>query len=299
MPLAGRVDVLRETRAPERCAYCHDALEPEPFTCARCGTAFHAECASDLTRCPTLGCRSATTERAPSRPRRTPLASWAIVTLAVAAAFAVYVLVLDYDAKGFRGGAAAVAPPPPLVVAPLVAAPPGPPPPTKADLDRAAEKQKRDALEASLSGISAPVLADMAAEALDSGDDALASFVADRAIEHDKTLARAWRVRGEARLGAGDVTGAIEDLEKSLDLDDASARAWCSCAVARGRAGDAAGSIADATRAIERDETLGRAWEVRADGYTMIGNDLGARSDEKTARSLAAGRGAPRPTAGR
>ena len=43
--------------APQRCTYCHDALEAEAAQCCEsCGTALHADCWGELAHCPTLGC---------------------------------------------------------------------------------------------------------------------------------------------------------------------------------------------------------------------------------------------------
>lgn len=41
---------------PERCAYCHDALDGCVERC-RCGVAVHAECRGEHGRCVTLGCK--------------------------------------------------------------------------------------------------------------------------------------------------------------------------------------------------------------------------------------------------
>lgn len=42
--------------SPTRCAYCHDQLVEEAFTCPACGTLVHEDCQLDC--CPTLGCAS-------------------------------------------------------------------------------------------------------------------------------------------------------------------------------------------------------------------------------------------------
>jgi predicted amidophosphoribosyltransferase len=39
-----------------RCAYCHAALDPEPWTCAQCGATLHADCHEEAVHCPTPGC---------------------------------------------------------------------------------------------------------------------------------------------------------------------------------------------------------------------------------------------------
>ena len=45
----------RPRSSPLRCAFCHGDLDC-PVRCRRCGTALHAACQKELTRCPTLGC---------------------------------------------------------------------------------------------------------------------------------------------------------------------------------------------------------------------------------------------------
>ena len=49
----------RAQPGPTRCAICHDGLAEdaaERWACEGCGTFAHPECASELSRCPTLGC---------------------------------------------------------------------------------------------------------------------------------------------------------------------------------------------------------------------------------------------------
>lgn len=41
---------------PERCAFCHDALDGDDATCEACGTVLHRDCFEGLGECPTLGC---------------------------------------------------------------------------------------------------------------------------------------------------------------------------------------------------------------------------------------------------
>lgn len=45
------------TQSALRCAYCHDDLPRKCWTCPRCSSKIHSQCASELTECPTLGCR--------------------------------------------------------------------------------------------------------------------------------------------------------------------------------------------------------------------------------------------------
>jgi len=52
-----------------RCAYCHEdvtGLEPDLVACATCSTVLHEGCWGELGRCPVLGCRSVSVERASS-----------------------------------------------------------------------------------------------------------------------------------------------------------------------------------------------------------------------------------------
>src|SRR5579872_588788 len=58
-----RVDV-RLTRAPRRCALCHDELEVERLVCHGCSATYHTGC---VARCVTIGCESALQDL-PERP---------------------------------------------------------------------------------------------------------------------------------------------------------------------------------------------------------------------------------------
>lgn len=42
---------------PARCALCRDVLQEPTVGCGACATRVHSECAKELSRCPTLGCR--------------------------------------------------------------------------------------------------------------------------------------------------------------------------------------------------------------------------------------------------
>jgi hypothetical protein len=62
---------LRESpREKPRCAFCHGDLAHAGWTCPRCGTELHVDCAREAGKCTTLGCETTTLrERAPARPR--------------------------------------------------------------------------------------------------------------------------------------------------------------------------------------------------------------------------------------
>lgn len=49
----------RATTGPTRCATCHGGLQPStaPWSCEGCGAAMHADCAAELGRCATRGCK--------------------------------------------------------------------------------------------------------------------------------------------------------------------------------------------------------------------------------------------------
>jgi hypothetical protein len=51
-----RVEIHEKPEAPERCAYCHDALDEGSVRCPACRIGCHPDCRELLSRCPTLGC---------------------------------------------------------------------------------------------------------------------------------------------------------------------------------------------------------------------------------------------------
>lgn len=52
-----REKVANYTQRTLRCVYCHDDLNDQGWICPRCSCKTHSQCASELTECPTLGCR--------------------------------------------------------------------------------------------------------------------------------------------------------------------------------------------------------------------------------------------------
>lgn len=68
MELGERVKIeggARREAASLRCAFCHDALGHEDWSCEACGTRLHPDCRAAHGRCPTLACEAP----APARPR--------------------------------------------------------------------------------------------------------------------------------------------------------------------------------------------------------------------------------------
>jgi hypothetical protein len=70
--MSGRLWVTAAPRGnPARCAFCHDDVPAEGFSCPGCGVVLHDGCVRELTRCPTIGCtRIPSRERARKRARR-------------------------------------------------------------------------------------------------------------------------------------------------------------------------------------------------------------------------------------
>ncbi len=60
--MAGRIRLVERTSPNRRCGYCHGgagALD----TCQECAALTHADCRTELGRCPTLGCREVVARR--------------------------------------------------------------------------------------------------------------------------------------------------------------------------------------------------------------------------------------------
>jgi hypothetical protein len=65
--LGGERRALRGSSAHARCGYCHEDVtgeEPDLVACDRCSTIAHAECWTELGRCPVIGCAGRSPERA-------------------------------------------------------------------------------------------------------------------------------------------------------------------------------------------------------------------------------------------
>lgn len=62
---------LQARAGPTRCVFCRDSLgdEDETWTCGKCGSNLHADCAQELRVCPSPGCGRSTRTR-PARRRR-------------------------------------------------------------------------------------------------------------------------------------------------------------------------------------------------------------------------------------
>lgn len=55
LPLFARLR-FRKERAPQTCAFCHDALQTDQVACPGCEVAMHASCRAEALGCGTLGC---------------------------------------------------------------------------------------------------------------------------------------------------------------------------------------------------------------------------------------------------
>lgn len=93
------------------------------------------------------------------------------------------------------------------------------------------------------------------------GERAMAHF--DAALALDPNHVRAWTNRGNVRLEAGDVGGAIGDYEQALRIDDAFANAYHNLGVAYRRQGQIGKSVA-ALRKAQRYAARSDAEAARA-----------------------------------
>ena len=109
---------------------------------------------------------------------------------------------------------------------------------------------------------------------------------ATKAIELDPAFARAWEVRGGARLKKGDLDGAIADHTQAIVLEPGRATAWASRGAARGRKHDWDGALADETKAIDLDPKLASAWMNRAGARGEKGDQEGDMADATRAIEL-------------
>ncbi len=108
----------------------------------------------------------------------------------------------------------------------------------------------------------------------------------DRAIDLAPGLAAAWDERSAARYGKGEVDGAIDDAAKAIELDPDFALAWGSRGAARCARGDLEGAIADETKALDLDPGLTFAWCNRGSARVTKGDLDGAIADETRAIEL-------------
>ena len=125
--------------------------------------------------------------------------------------------------------------------------------------------------EPSRSAEEARELALRSAERLAGSDRDGALELAERALELDATLPRAWLARSEARFTLGDDDGALADVTRALELDPGLARAWGVRGTYRNKRGDLDGALADETRAIELDPGIANAWASRGEIRAKLG----------------------------
>ena len=224
---------LRELDKPGRCAFCHAPIGVAPVVCDRCGTRLHAECLAALRVCPTLGCG---TRLPQGKPRRT--------FLPVAIAFAGVSLLL---ALGLRGAqhvldervraSAPVTPPNPPESPRRGSCPAGYPDDSEGHFGRAREESSRDP----------------------------AAAIRDYTLhlEHVPGDPSALSNRGLLKLDAGDLDGALADLDKSLEIVSDHVHPLLHRARLKTIRQDFDGAIADYTKAIELDPKEPRSYHYR------------------------------------
>jgi tetratricopeptide (TPR) repeat protein len=88
-----------------------------------------------------------------------------------------------------------------------------------------------------------------------------------------------WHDRGDAKLQAGDATGALEDFNRALEIDPDHVASLNDRGAARGRTGDVRGGIEDCTRAIRLSPGLALAWSNRGGMRETEGDHAGAIED--------------------
>jgi tetratricopeptide (TPR) repeat protein len=108
-----------------------------------------------------------------------------------------------------------------------------------------------------------------------------------RVVSEDaRARAEAARKRSDERFAAGDLDGAIADVEQAMALDPGHALDWGNRGRARGNKGDYQGAVADFTRAIELDPKYTKAWCNRANARGNGGDLDGAIADYDQALAL-------------
>lgn len=101
----------------------------------------------------------------------------------------------------------------------------------------------------------------------------------DKTIELAPTYAYAYTVRGDAKNQQDNLEGALSDLNRSIELDPKYAYSFDVRGAIRERIGDLDSAIADYSRAIELDHTIPMAYFHRAAAKEKNGDRSGANSD--------------------
>jgi tetratricopeptide (TPR) repeat protein/tRNA A-37 threonylcarbamoyl transferase component Bud32 len=118
-------------------------------------------------------------------------------------------------------------------------------------------------------------------------DEAVAVIAA--LVEREPQNARAVCMRGELRLGAGDLAGAIADEHTAIELDPTLLEAWIDLANAESASGNNVSAQRDVTRATEVAPLRATPWEVRARVRDRLGDAPGAIADATRAIELSGG----------
>src|SRR3954447_10826520 len=108
-------------------------------------------------------------------------------------------------------------------------------------------------------------------------DGAIADL--DRAIELEPRLVAALNDRGVARFARGDLAGAVADFDRVLALEPRHAEAYLNRGVARHVRGDIAAAIADLHRALELRPGWAEAYYNRGVARLADGDPAGAIVD--------------------
>ncbi|MBI3722794.1 tetratricopeptide repeat protein [bacterium] len=154
---------------------------------------------------------------------------------------------------------------------------------TKADAHASERPQRPGAAEARRE---ARALLDEAASHYDRHDAGKAVELASKAIELAQTFALAWRIRGAARVDAGEVDAGLVDLARAIDLDPLDPLTWKLRGTTRDARGDARGAIWDLTKAIELDAQNGDTFSRRGIALLHAADETGALRDVERAIEL-------------
>ena len=140
----------------------------------------------------------------------------------------------------------------------------------------------------------ADVLRRRASLQLDCEDYAQAVADCDAALALDPSLVAAYRLRGMAHRGAGDLAAAEADLSLALEREADSPLTTLARATVRFDLGQVEGAVEDCTTALDRDPADARALTLRGLAHRRLGKHDEALADFTRAIQLSPDQPAPR-----